>query len=1012
MPEDSLIGRQLGNFRIERLLGRGGMALVYYGWDVKLERPVAIKVIDARYQDSPAYAARFVREARTVATWRHENIIQIHYADEQDELYYFVMEYVDGLDLGGLLSQYAREGELMPHDDVLRMGRAIASALDYAHQKGVIHRDVKPSNVMIAGDGRVVLTDFGLAMDVQIGTLGEAFGSPHYIAPEQARRSTDAVPQSDLYSLGVILYEMLTGVVPFDDLSPTSVALQHLTQPPPPPREINPNLSEETEAVLLKALSKSPDERYQTGAGLLDALEAALQTSQPAPVEPGELPPLPAGVPRSAARSLSFPGMSVDEKVASHLQASAKPASPRHSSSPAKGSLLGRKLDEYRLEALLGKGGMAGVYRGLDVRLKRYVAIKVIDSPLRSDSEYVVRFEHEARAFAQLEHPHIVRLYRYGEADGLLYMAMQYIDGADLGTVLANYREDQEFIEPEEASRIIREICLALDYVHSQGVIHRDIKPSNIMLDKQGRAILTDFGLALLTELGTRGEIFGSPHYIAPEQVISSANVVPQSDLYAVGVILYEMFTGELLFDVENPLDIAMLHMTEPPRPPRELRPDISPEVEAVILKALAKEPEERYQSGAELADALDRALQIVPAETPATPRATAPRLSVLERVAVELADRPLPPIPAAIAVPAPQRAEAEAAPTPTTSTSPRKRWFVYTSLGIAACLFLAVLLAAVSWLSSGNGKEKVIGPTSTAGASIGVTENTATATATADNDVATKSPQARTPTSTPPQVKTSTPTPPQVKTSTPMPLYEEPVSYSLLIAKRGEESLFVVNQTTEAFPLALLRLSNERGQVSGTDWGVDSLAADACVAAWRDERDPKPPNDVNCDPAGERLAYSKENLLWKEAFNVYYGEQLVGICDKNQNECVVSIPTQPSYYLLVARRADEGLFIINWTTEALPLAPLRLGNDKGAVDGTEWGIAMLEKDVCVAVWKDKGEPKPPDGLICNQVGENLPRRDKEEVFWKSAFGVYYDGEMIGTCEKEQKKCIVHFPLQ
>ena len=1001
MPEDSLIGRQLGNFRIERLLGRGGMALVYYGWDVKLERPVAVKVIDARYQDSPAYAARFVREARTVATWRHENIIQIYYADEQDELYYFVMEYVDGLDLGGLLSQYAREGELVPHDDVLRMGRAIASALDYAHQKGVVHRDVKPSNVMIAGDGRVVLTDFGLAMDVQIGTLGEAFGSPRYIAPEQALRSADAVPQSDLYSLGVILYEMLTGVVPFDDPSSTSVAVQHLTQPPPPPREINPNLCEEIEAVLLKALSKSPDERYQTGAGLLDALEAALQTSQPAPVEPGELPPLPAGVVRSAARPLSFPGMPVDEKVASHLQASAKPVSPRDSSSPAKDSLLGRKLDEYRLEALLGKGGMAGVYRGLDVRLKRYVAIKVIDSPLRSDSEYVVRFEHEARAFAQLEHPHIVRLYHYGEADGLLYMAMQYIDGADLGTVLANYREDQEFIEPEEASRIIREICLALDYVHSQGVIHRDIKPSNIMLDKQGRAILTDFGLALLTELGTRGEIFGSPHYIAPEQVISSANVVPQSDLYAVGVILYEMFTGEFVFDAENPLDMAMLHMTEPPRPPRELRPDISPEVEEVILKALAKEPEERYQSGAELADALDRALQIVPAETPATPRAPAPRISVLERVAVELADRPLPPMPAAIAVPAPQRAEAEAAPTPTTPTLARKRWFVYTSLGIAACLFLAVLLAAVSWLSSGNVKEKVIGPTSTAGASIGVTENAATATATADNDVATKSPQARTPTLTPPQVKTPTPTP----------LYEEPVSYSLLIAKRGEESLFVVNQTTEAFPLALLRLSNDTGAINGADWGIDALATGVCVAAWRDEGDPKPPQELTCDPVGTRLTRGKQDLFWKEAFNVYSDEQPIGICEKEQRECSVGIPTQPSYHLLIAKRAEEGLFVVNWTTEAVPLAPLRLGDDEGAVTGTDWVVAMLEKDACVAIWKDKGEPRLPDGLTCNQVGEDLTRRDKKEQFWKSLFNIYYNGQVVGACEKERKECVFNIPI-
>jgi uncharacterized repeat protein (TIGR01451 family) len=283
MPEDPLIGRQLANFRIERLIKRGGMARVYYGQDVKLDRPVAIKVIDFQYRDDPTYAERFVREARAVAAWRHENIVQVYYADDQQGLYYFCMEYIDGLDLGELLLQHARSGELMPHAEVLRIGRAIARALDYAHRKGVIHRDVKPSNVMVAQDDRVVLTDFGLALDVHRGTVGEAFGSARYIAPEQAKRSANAVPQSDLYSLGVILYQMLTGVVPFDDPSPTSVAIQHLTASPPSPRASNPSLNAEVEAVLLKALSKAPKDRYQTGAELMDALEQALSIRQTGP---------------------------------------------------------------------------------------------------------------------------------------------------------------------------------------------------------------------------------------------------------------------------------------------------------------------------------------------------------------------------------------------------------------------------------------------------------------------------------------------------------------------------------------------------------------------------------------------------------------------------------------------------------------------------------------------------------------------------------------------------------
>jgi len=390
---------------------------------------------------------------------------------------------------------------------VLRIGKAVAEALDYAHRKGVVHRDVKPSNILVGRDGRVVLTDFGLALDVEQGSLGEVFGSSRYIAPEQARRSSGAVPQSDLYSLGVVLYEMLTGSAPFDDPSPTAVALQHVTLAPPPPRSINPKLNAETEAVLLKALSKSPKDRYKTGGELIAALERALLAGKPALRAKKQ--------PARAARpaGITSRGQSPD-------------------------NLIGRQVDEYRLEALLGQGGMASVYRGLDVRLNRKVAIKVIDTPFRADADHIRRFEREAQAIAQLEHPHIVRLYRYGQAGSLLYMAMQYVEGQNLQSMLAAYRKGRQLMPADKVRRIIREICAALDYAHSKGVIHRDVKPSNIMLDKEGNAILTDFGLALLTEVGTRGEILGSPHYIAPEQAISSANVVPQSDLYAVGVIL------------------------------------------------------------------------------------------------------------------------------------------------------------------------------------------------------------------------------------------------------------------------------------------------------------------------------------------------------------------------------------------------------------------------------------------------------------------------------------------
>jgi serine/threonine protein kinase len=293
--KDPMLGQQLANFRVERLIGQGGMASVYLGVDVKLKRPVAIKVIDRRYRDNPAYVTRFINEARMMAQWRHENLIQIYYADETQGFSYYVMEYVDGDDLATVMAAYSEENAQMPNDDVLRIGRAVANALDYAHRRGVIHRDVKPSNVLIAKDGRVLLGDFGMALEVRDGSMGNVFGTPHYISPEQARRSADAVPQSDLYSLGIILYEALTGTVPFEDSSPASIALQHITQDPPPPSKYNTEVTPAVEAVILRALEKKPQDRYRTGADLMSALEQAFNAVEsPSKMS---LPPLPVGVP-------------------------------------------------------------------------------------------------------------------------------------------------------------------------------------------------------------------------------------------------------------------------------------------------------------------------------------------------------------------------------------------------------------------------------------------------------------------------------------------------------------------------------------------------------------------------------------------------------------------------------------------------------------------------------------------------------------------------------------------
>lgn len=281
MSSDALIGKRLGDYTIQSLLGQGGMARVYKGYDATLQRYAAVKVVEPRLlaaQDENEYRERFLREARAIARINHPNVVSVYQFGELDNLYYMAMSFIEGDDLRDIIKEYHRQKSYIPHKQVLKIIKDIAQALDFVHKNEVIHRDIKPSNIMVTADGRAVLTDFGLALSAQEGTMGNTFGSVHYIAPEQAISSAQAVPQSDLYALGIVLYEMLTGRVPFEDASAMSVALKHISDAPPMPSMFNSRITPPIEAVLMKVLDKDPRKRYQTGLAFAMALESALMT--------------------------------------------------------------------------------------------------------------------------------------------------------------------------------------------------------------------------------------------------------------------------------------------------------------------------------------------------------------------------------------------------------------------------------------------------------------------------------------------------------------------------------------------------------------------------------------------------------------------------------------------------------------------------------------------------------------------------------------------------------------
>lgn len=272
-------------------------------------------------------------------------------------------------------------------------------------------------------------------------------------------------------------------------------------------------------------------------------------------------------------------------------------------------SLVGRKLGAYQVTDLLGQGGMATVYKGYREDIDRYVAIKVLPPHPGLDQEFIERFKLEARTIARLQHPHILPLYDYGADDDILYLVMAYIEGGSLAGRIKRGRMD-----PTVIAEMLRQIASALDYAHRQGVIHRDIKPDNILLDKEGHALLADFGIVKLAEgpstrLTVTGGLIGTPAYMAPEQASGYA-VTASADLYSLGVVVYEMLTGRQPYSGDTPMQVVIKHMNEPVPSLQTLDASFPTEIDQVMQRALAKNPENRYPTATAFAEEFNRAIQ------------------------------------------------------------------------------------------------------------------------------------------------------------------------------------------------------------------------------------------------------------------------------------------------------------------------------------------------------------------------------------------------------------------
>lgn len=363
------------------------------------------------------------------------------------------------------------------------------------------------------------------------------------------------------------------------------------------------------------------------------------------------------------------------------------------------GVVLGGK---YKITKRLGQGGMAEVYMAHQENLDRPVAIKLMHHFLVQEQDFLHRFKREARAMAAMNHPNIVGVYDfdvYGE--NTYYLVMEYIAGGTLKDRLKELAEAGKRMPLDRAMAIGQQVADALDYAHSRNMIHRDVKPANIMINDRGQAVLTDFGIVKLMggqsmAYTATGALIGTPAYMSPEQALGKKGDA-RSDIYSLGVLLFQMVTGQLPFDADTPLGVVMKHVNDPIPAPETIIPNLPPAVQEIILKAMAKEPEVRYQTAGELATALRRASLSPPPETAVSPPVSETAPAKTPSAPTEVLDTPEPT--PTVAPPAPE-AKTEVAP-----ESRRPRW-LYGAGGLLAIALIAALLFGVFGGGNGDGTE------------------------------------------------------------------------------------------------------------------------------------------------------------------------------------------------------------------------------------------------------------------------------------------------------------------
>jgi len=630
------VPRAFGRLVLLKLIARGGMGDVYLAATTGIEgaeRPCVVKTIRRDHIHDGSFLARFLDEARVQSQLSHPGVAQVLEAatDEKGEPF-SVVEYVEGRSLADLRNRAMHAGARIGWPEAVAITLEMTNALAHVHERagadgtplGIVHRDLSPQNVMVGYSGEVKLIDFGTARghNRRCHTVaGVVFAKPGYVAPEVARQQVGD-GRIDLYAVGIMLWELCAGRRylngdPQKHLE--EAAAGTLTIPPLAENLDAPALLDD----VIETMTKSdPDDRYASASlaavalgkllGLAPAGKNGERTvrgrvaslmHQLWPHEPGRS--------RAEFSKLLKEARGVARDSSTKLTAATPVTSEaeEHAEAMKDGVLAGTS---YKLVAKIGEGASGEVWSAEHLELGRKVAIKLLAPEHASAKDAIDRFRREARAIAALSHPNLVQLYDFGKAkDGRVYLAMELLDGEPLDEAL---RKPMSW---KEAVRFAIQAAQALEAAHAAGLVHRDLKPANLFVTKSGTVKLLDFGVAMALS-DVPGEkkpqkgfaIFGTPEYMAPEQVAGDA-VDARCDVYSLGCVLYEMISGFPPFSGRSSVEVLGKQVRESVVPPSMRAPErgIPEALEDVVLKAMSKSKDQRYASAVAMRRALEEAL-------------------------------------------------------------------------------------------------------------------------------------------------------------------------------------------------------------------------------------------------------------------------------------------------------------------------------------------------------------------------------------------------------------------